>query len=295
MRLYDEGQHPSHDAGEQTIPMEVIPGPIPAALSSPRRPRLPFLQSLYYLVATLVLLGGTLGGLAMYFGWWGLDHLFDGGVQRGLPVQTLITPTPGTPATTATWLAQDAFARPDQPLWGRASDGMVWGGDANSSAAFAIQGGAGTITGGAGFFTALLGPGEATTEVEVSASLSHFDGGRDNVGAVLRFTDDGNYYKAFIDGAQLVVMKRVAGVGVTLAAVPFSARDGVAYSIRFQARGTQLLARAWLSGATEPGGWMVAATDGSLARGLGGLRALLEHGILARVFAFGERTVAGVS
>lgn len=128
MRLYDEGQHPSHDAGEQTIPMEVIPGPIPAALSSPRRPRLPFLQSLYYLVATLVLLGGTLGGLAMYFGWWGLDHLFDGGVQRGLPVQTLITPTPGTPAPTAAWLAQDAFARPDQPLWGRASDGMVWGG-----------------------------------------------------------------------------------------------------------------------------------------------------------------------
>ena len=128
MRLYDEGQHPSHDAGEQTIPMEVIPGPIPAALSSPRRPRLPFLQSLYYLVATLVLLGGTLGGLAMYFGWWGLDHLFDGGVQRGLPVQTLITPTPGIPAPTAAWLAQDAFARPDQPLWGRASDGMVWGG-----------------------------------------------------------------------------------------------------------------------------------------------------------------------
>lgn len=129
----------------------------------------------------------------------------------------------------------------------------------------------------------------------MSASLSHFDGGRDNVGAVLQFTDDGNYYKAFIDGAQLVVMKRVAGVGVTLAAVPFSARDGVAYSIRFRVSGTQLLARAWLSGATEPGGWMVAATDGSLARGLGGLRALLEHGILARVFAFGERTVTGVS
>ena len=284
MRLYTEGQDPSN-AGEQTIPMEAIPGPVPVAPTAPGRARLPFLQSLYYLVAILVLLGGTLGALTMRFGWFGTGGIFDGGAGRSSSVQAMFTPTPVTYPLSPALLAQDTFARPDQPFWGRASDGMAWGGDANSNAAFAIQGGQGTITGGTGFFTALLGPGEASAEVEVSASLSRFNGGRDNLGAVLRFSDKGDYYKAFLDGAQLVLMKRVAGKATQLVAVPFGARAGVAYSIRFRARGTQLLARAWLTSAAEPGAWMVTATDGSLAQGLGGLRALLEPGTVVRVSA----------
>jgi len=288
MRLYTEGQDPSN-AGEQTIPMEVIPGPV--APTAPGRPRLPFLQSLYYLVATLVLLGGTLGALAMHFGWFDTGGIFNGGVGRSSSVRATFTPTPVTSPLSPALLAQDTFARPDQPFWGRASDGMAWGGDANSNPAFAIQGGQGTITGGTGFFTALLGPGEASAEVEVSASLSRFNGGRDNLGAVLRFSDNNNYYKAFLDGAQLVLMKRLDGKSTQLVVVPFDAHGGVAYTIRFRVRGTQLLARAWPSGAAEPGTWMVTATDGSLARGLGGLRALLEPGTVARVSAEVEHGV----
>jgi hypothetical protein len=84
-------------------------------------------------------------------------------------------------------------------------------------------------------------------------------------------------------------MKRVDGKSTQLVAVPFGARAGVAYSIRFRVRGTQLLARAWLTSAAEPGAWMVTATDGSLAQGLGGLRALLEPGTVARVSAVVEQ------
>ena len=277
MKLYTDGYDPSNP-GEQTIPMEAIPGP--GAPTPASRTRLPFLQSLYYLVATLVLLGGGVGALAMHFGW------FDtGGVPTRSSVPTLFTPTPVTYPVAPGLLAQDTFARPAQPFWGRASDDMVWGGDANSSPAFAIGGGAGTITGGVGFFTALLGPSEANAEVEVSASISRFNGGRDNLGAVLRFSDNGNYYKAFLDGAQLVVMKRVGGKSATLAAMPFTAQGGVSYTIRFRVRGAQLLARAWPSGTAEPATWMVAATDGSLSHGLGGLRALLERGTQVRVTA----------
>lgn len=285
MRLYTEGQDPSN-AGEQTIPMEAIPGQV--APTAPGRARLPFLQGLYYLVAILVLLGGVLGALAMHFDWFGMGTLFDGGSGRSSSVQAMFTPTPVTDALSPALLARDTFARPDQPFWGRASDGMAWGGDANSNPAFAIQGGQGTITGGAGFFTALLGTSQANAEVEVSSSLSRFNGGRDNLGAVLRFTSNSNYYKAYLDGAQLVLMKRVDGKGTQIVAVPFAARAGVAYSIRFRARGTQLQARAWLTGAAEPGNWMVTATDGDLVQGLGGLRALLEPGTVAVVRAAAE-------
>ncbi len=277
MRLSTDGQERC-DSGGPTVPMKAIP-------PSPSRPRLPFLQSLYYLVATLVLLGGSLGALAMNFGWLGVERLFDGGAGPHPPAH--VAPA-GTPSRGPSLLAQDTFARADQPFWGRASDGMLWGGDASSSPAFAIGGGAGTITGGVGFFTALLGPGEANAEEEVSASLSRWNFGRENFGAVLRYSDS-NYYKAYLDGIQLVLMKRVGGKSVTLGAVPFTARDGVCYTIRFRALGAQLLARAWLTSAAEPGTWMVRVTDGSLASGFGGLRALLERGSVVRVTAISER------
>ena len=277
MRLSTDGQERC-DSGGPTVPMKAIP-------PSPSRPRLPFLQSLYYLVATLVLLGGSLGALAMNFRWLGVERLFDGGAGPHPPAH--VVPA-GIPSRGPSLLAQDTFARADQLFWGRASDGMLWGGDASNSPAFAIGGGAGTITGGVGFFTALLGPGEANAEEEVSASLSRWNFGRENFGAVLRYSDN-NYYKAYLDGIQLVLMKRVGGKSVTLGAVPFTARDGVSYTIRFRALGAQLLARAWLTSAAEPGTWMVSVTDGSLASGFGGLRVLLERGSVARVTAISER------
>jgi len=214
------------------------------------------------------------------------------------PTRPAATPTPTTmptptPVPQPVILAQDSFARPDQPFWGMASNGSTWGGDANSSQVFSVVGGEGLLRGGQGFFNAILGPQVANEEVFYSGTLSHFDATRDNLGAVLRWTDNEHYYKAYVDGANLILIKRSAGVVTRLGAVPFAARDGVSYSLRFRAAGGQLLVRAWPSAGTEPGGWMIMATDSTLASGFGGLRALLEPGITVAVTAFRELAVVG--
>jgi hypothetical protein len=203
------------------------------------------------------------------------------------PTNAVPTPTPQ-----AVILAQDDFQRPNRDLWGNASDGSAWGGDANTAPVFSIVAGTGRVTGGAGFFNALLGPRAANAEVVYSGSVSHFDNLRDNLGAVLRFSDNDNYYKAYFDGAQLILIKRVAGVVTRLGAVPFPAQDGVSYSLRFRAVGSHLLVRAWPTGGTEPGSWMIAASDSALAAGFSGLRVLVEPGITITVAMFQERSIA---
>src|SRR5947208_17088576 len=54
------------------------------------------------------------------------------------------TPTPSprpTPTNTPppAFSVQDTFQRPNQTYWGTASNGMTWGGDANSSSSFSIN------------------------------------------------------------------------------------------------------------------------------------------------------------
>jgi hypothetical protein len=198
---------------------------------------------------------------------------------------TVVVPSP---APQDVVLAQDNFQRRNQPFWGDASDGSVWGADANTSSAFSIVAGTGRVTGGKGFFTAILGLRRASSEVVCAGSVSHFDGSRNNLGAVLRWTDNNHFYKAYFDGAGLILVKKSAGVSTELAAVPFAAHDGVNYSLRFRAWGTQLLVRAWPSAEPEPGRWMIQVVDSTLTTGFGGLRALLETGITVTVTRFRE-------
>lgn len=205
------------------------------------------------------------------------------------PKPTAVVPSP-TPQQRVI-LAQDDFQRPNQALWGTASDGSVWGGDANTAPVFSIVAGTGRITGGQGFFNALLGP-RTVSEVLSSGSVSHFDNLRDNLGVVLHWTNNDNYYKAYLDGASLILIKRVAGTVTRLGAVPFSAQDGVSYSLRFRVAGSQLLVRAWQSEASEPATWMIVASDSALTYGFGGLRVLLEPGITMTITMFQERSLA---
>ena len=293
MRLYSD--HPgTYEAGGPTEPMEAVPGPLPGGTPpAPHRPRLPLLQSMYYVVAIAVLLAGSLGTLAMHFGWF--DPLLQGTGQQSPATHALFTPTPAQHPSLPGVLAQDTFARPDQLLWGTATNGSPWQADANRSPAFAIAGHTGTITGGRGFFDALLGPLVSNEEAQTTASITRFNGGRDNFGVVVRFSDANDYYKTYLDGASLVLIKRVAGHTSALSSVPFAAQDGRSYSLRFRAVGQQLFVRAWPSAGPEPGGWMITASDGSLTSGFGGLRALLENDIAITVTAFGELAVSGQS
>ena len=184
----------------------------------------------------------------------------------------------------------DTFQRADSPLWGTASDGQKWGADANTSPNFAIQTKSGRITQGNGVYNAILGPRVADADVVFSGSLSKFQP-NDNIGAVLRWTDTNNLYKAYIDGSNLVLLKIVAGNMTTLAAVPFLATANTSYSLHFRAVGSQLMARVWQSNQVEPATWMVQTSDTALTSGFGGIRVVIRDGNNATITAFTETAV----
>ncbi|HEX6394001.1 MAG TPA: hypothetical protein VFZ97_11195 [Acidimicrobiales bacterium] len=57
-----------------------------------------------------------------------------------------------------------------------------------------------------------------------------------------------------------MLQKKVGSTLTNLASVSFPAGGGVNYTLRFQAIGTVLYAKVWMTGSAEPG-WMVQATD----------------------------------
>jgi len=185
------------------------------------------------------------------------------------------TPTP-TPAPGAT-LGTDTFQRANQSLWGIASDGQTWGGDANTQKAFSVSGNAGLVSNtGSSSYSAMLGPTAANAEVYATGSLSSF--ANSNFGDVLRWTDGNNWYKAFLDGGNLLIQKKVAGTATILASIPFAATAGSSYTIHFRAVGSTLTANAWAASGSEPSGWMVTASDSTLPSGYCGMRFLTQSG-----------------
>ncbi len=205
-----------------------------------------------------------------------------------------ITPSPGTQTTTPPAIpglvAQDTFHRgADQTLWGTASDGQRWDGDANKSQDFSIAGRMGQIhrtANGSSFYTAVLGPSQTDAEVKVTASLDHFN--PSHIGVLLRYTDDKNYYKVFIDGSNFLMLKRVNGHNTTLLHVPFTAQANTSYNVRFQVIGTTLNAKVWQTGTSEPTNWVISATDNTFQQGRGGLRPQLEQNVTLQVSMFQE-------
>ncbi len=193
------------------------------------------------------------------------------------PVPT-VAPVPG--AT----LGLDTFHRTNQSLWGKASDGLAWGGDANSAGFFSISGNQGLVANGSGSYSAVLGSKAANEEVVFTGSINSF--ANNNFGAVLRWTDNNNWYKAYVDGASLILQKRVNGTTTVLAHVPFVAAGATAYTIHFRTVGTTLSANIWKAGAAEPAGWMATATDSSFASGYAGMRMQVLSGSTLSISSF---------
>jgi serine/threonine protein kinase len=192
-----------------------------------------------------------------------------------------------TPSTVAPVAAQDTFQRPDQLSWGVASDGQHWSNDALNSAIFSIVNHAGQVAQGKGTFNALLGPKRSDSDVLFVGSVSHFGSGA-NIGSVVRWTDDGNWYKVLIDGQHLNFLKRVNGKNTQFASMLFTAQDNVHYSIRFRAVGATLVAKVWQSDQQEPHDWMLRATDTSLSSGFDGFRFSIVPGVVETVYSFVE-------
>ena len=187
------------------------------------------------------------------------------------------TSTPAPSPTSGSTLGTDTFQRANQSLWGTASDGQSWGGDANTQSAFSISGNTGLVSNtGGNSYSAVLGPTATDAEVFASGSLSTYS--NSNFGVVLRWTNGNNWYKAYIDGGSLVLQKRVKGAISTLAHVPFKATAGTSYTIHFEAVGSTLSANVWASSGSEPSGWMVTANDSNLSAGFCGMRFLTQGG-----------------
>lgn len=202
------------------------------------------------------------------------------------------TPQPTQLASGVTVLAQDTFQRPDQALWGQASDGQIWSGDANISSLFSIVNNAGQISGGPGTVQAIMSVNSQDAELLVSGTVNQFNArGTTNLGGVLRWQDARNWYKMLIDGSKLQLLKSVQGNISVLATQPFNAVGGTAYSLRFRVLGSYLFVKAWPSAQAEPTNWMLQVIDTALRMGSGGLRMLLASGAVIRVNSFIETSV----
>ncbi len=190
------------------------------------------------------------------------------------------TPTPTTPTSTPVpgqVVAKDTFQRANQTNWGTASDGHTWGGDSGNTPAFAITNNTGTVTnGGSTSYSAVLGPSQADVDVVVTGSLSSYASA--NFGAVARWTDANDWYKAYIDGGVLYIQKKVAGTSTVLVSTPFTAQANTAYTIRFQAFGATLNTKVWAAASAEPSSWTLTTSDTSLTTGSAGIRVLTQAG-----------------
>jgi hypothetical protein len=199
-------------------------------------------------------------------------------------ISPTVSPTPGTT------LGTDTFQRANQTYWGTASDGQTWGGDANTVNHFSISGNTGLLSNGGGTsYNAILGSSSSDEQVLVTGSLSSFT--NSNFGPVLRWTDTNDWYKAFIDGNNLILQSKVSGATTIIGSTPFAATAGTSYSIRFQVIGTTLSARVWATGTTEPSTWMVTVTNSSLTSGYCGIRILAQSGVTATFTSFQATTV----
>ncbi|HEY0752406.1 MAG TPA: hypothetical protein VGD98_00385 [Ktedonobacteraceae bacterium] len=225
------------------------------------------------------------------------------GGQHAQPVATTAA-TATKPAPTVqptlpsgvTVLAQDTFQRNDQAFWGVASDQHMWEGDANNSPAFTIADKIGQISGqlagGQHALQATFNVMSNDAELFISGSVSQFDAnGNSNLGAVLRWQDTNNWYKALIDGTHLQLLKSVKGKQTVLAEHAFQAIGGTKYGLRFRIQGSNLFARAWPLAQQEPATWTVMDGDTQFTSGMSGIRVKVVSGVLILVTAFRETSV----
>jgi len=121
----------------------------------------------------------------------------------------------------------------------------------------------------------------------VTGSITSF--ANSNFGAVARWTDGNNWYKAYVDPTGLLIQKKVAGVTSLVGRFPLVPVDGAAYTLHFRALGSTLSANVWPAGTPEPSTWMLTATDTSLTSGRAGLR-LLSNNATITITAFRATT-----
>jgi len=132
-------------------------------------------------------------------------------------------------------VAKDSFSRPNQSGWGTSSDGQHWGTDAGSSTAFSLKNHVALISNTGNSYAGILGSVLTNSQILFTGRMSNFS--NSNFGGVLRYKDTNNWYKAYIDGTNLVIQKRLNSNYTILKQLAFKAAANTNYTIRFQAVG----------------------------------------------------------
>jgi hypothetical protein len=210
---------------------------------------------------------------------------------------TTITPK-ATHPTGVTIIAQDTFQRNNQQFWGTASDGQPWQQDAATSNNFSINNHMGQIqaptNANGGELTAILGQPLTDGEVFVTGTVSDFS--HSQLSAILRWTDNNHYYKAFLQGGTFNIIKRMNAVTPISKNIPFPTQAGGSYSIRFRIVGNTMEARAWPFNQQEPTTWMFTITDTNqpFTSGNGGIRANVSAGVTVDIISFELQTATSL-
>lgn len=167
-----------------------------------------------------------------------------------------------------TIIAQDTFKRANRSGWGTASDGQKWLQDGQNGAFYSINNNTGQVANSGGStYNAIIGPTVGDSEVFFSGYVENsYKNG--NMGAIIRWQDDLNWYKAYIggdnsgdNGTTIQLQKFVKGVYTDLQDVSFTASPGTNYSLRFNATGNTFKVKVWKTSNPEPAGWNITYTD----------------------------------
>lgn len=199
---------------------------------------------------------------------------------------TTTFPGDGLEVDTHPVLARDDFKRVNQVYWGTSSGGQDWQADAQEETSFSILADKGIVSATRGFLCGVLGQVATNSEVSFQGSLSHF--GQSDLGALLRWSSPGDYYKLVLDAQGLTLSRVMDGMPTPLRTVSFTPRDGASYTFLFRAVDTQLSAMIWPTGQPAPADWQISLTDDAFRSGRAGIGASVQTGVQARVSDFKE-------
>jgi PKD repeat protein len=186
-----------------------------------------------------------------------------------------------TTAPTTTTLASDAFGRSVTGGLGTADVGGAWT-LSSSGANYSVAGGEGRIVMRAGGGpSAYLNAATAATSTDLGVTLAldkQGGGSGAYLGAVARRLATGEHYRAELriasTGSVQLSLLRVSSTGGETAVVPATTVPGLTHAagnrlrLRVQAVGTsptQLRAKVWRAGTTEPTTWLVSGSDSTAA------------------------------
>ncbi|MGW0933665.1 hypothetical protein [Streptomyces sp. NPDC002666] len=196
--------------------------------------------------------------------------------------------TAGGEQMTVTALTQsgyDTFGRTVASGWGTAESGQAWARDGGVAADYSVSGGVGKIVSAdaSTFHISTVPVQGADVDMQVDFNDSPMPTSGSNYAFLMcRYSDPTHFYMARVQrttagGVILTLRKRNGAESQLGSAYTYAGAFGPSswFTVRLAVIGSQLSAKVWLRGTTEPSDWQLTATDTDLtAAGEVGFRSL---------------------